>query len=130
LLSEWQRINVAFTRAKKKMIIIGDCHTLDAMEMLKTCIDICKERSTFRIWIWIWKKFFLESVSLYCLLICLLSYFRCVEFDLISSRFVDLHLEWHYVLPFEAHKYYFDTASQQTQSYASLAATQQREEII
>lgn len=81
LLSEWQRVNVAFTRAKTKMIIIGDCNTLDAMPMLKTCIDICRDR------------------------------------------------KWHYALPPEAHRFYFEDNSQQQTQMSAPFATQHNVEI-
>ncbi len=39
LLCDWQRINVALTRAKKKMILIGGVRTLRSVPLLAAMLD-------------------------------------------------------------------------------------------
>ncbi|XVE90822.1 hypothetical protein DITRI_Ditri20bG0106900 [Diplodiscus trichospermus] len=45
LLADWHRINVALTRAKKKLIMVGSCITLAKIPMLKLLIDKVDEQS-------------------------------------------------------------------------------------
>lgn len=45
LLADWHRINVALTRAKKKLIMVGSCRTLSKVPMLKLLIDKVDEQS-------------------------------------------------------------------------------------
>ncbi|XVF41374.1 hypothetical protein PTKIN_Ptkin01aG0275400 [Pterospermum kingtungense] len=45
LLGDWHRINVALTRAKKKLIMVGSCRTLSRVPMLKLLIDKVDEQS-------------------------------------------------------------------------------------
>ncbi|XWS74707.1 hypothetical protein CRYUN_Cryun01aG0020800 [Craigia yunnanensis] len=45
LLADWHRINVALTRAKKKLIMVGSCRTLSNVPMLKLLIDKVDEQS-------------------------------------------------------------------------------------
>ncbi|XVE99925.1 hypothetical protein REPUB_Repub03eG0242300 [Reevesia pubescens] len=45
LLADWHRINVALTRAKKKLIMVGSCKTLSKVPMLKLLIDKVDEQS-------------------------------------------------------------------------------------
>ncbi|XWS56828.1 hypothetical protein CRYUN_Cryun09bG0119000 [Craigia yunnanensis] len=45
LLADWHRINVALTRAKKKLIMVGSCRTLAKVPMLKLLIDKVDEQS-------------------------------------------------------------------------------------
>lgn len=40
LLRDWRRINVALTRAKHKLILIGSCDTLGHVPLLKSLLDI------------------------------------------------------------------------------------------
>ena len=40
LLRDWRRINVALTRAKYKLILIGSCDTLGHAPLLKSLVDI------------------------------------------------------------------------------------------
>lgn len=44
LLKDWRRINVAFTRAKKKLIVIGDKQTLKEAEMLNDFLGLMDEK--------------------------------------------------------------------------------------
>eukprot|EP00736_Rhodelphis_marinus_P010559 Rmarinus@m.29999 len=44
LLRDWRRINVALTRAKSKLVIIGSASTLSVVPILRNLIDICKSR--------------------------------------------------------------------------------------
>ncbi|KAL8160935.1 hypothetical protein V2J09_012424 [Rumex salicifolius] len=45
LLGDWHRINVALTRAKKKLIMVGSCTTLSRVPLLKLLIDKVHEQS-------------------------------------------------------------------------------------
>ncbi|KAL5973676.1 DNA replication ATP-dependent helicase/nuclease jhs1 [Asimina triloba] len=45
LLGDWHRINVAITRAKKKLIMVGSCKTLSTVPLLKLLIDKVHEQS-------------------------------------------------------------------------------------
>lgn len=45
ILGDWQRINVAITRAKKKLIMVGSCRTLSKAPLLKLLIDKVDEQS-------------------------------------------------------------------------------------
>ncbi|PIN12593.1 DNA replication helicase [Handroanthus impetiginosus] len=45
LLGDWHRINVALTRAKKKLIMVGSCATLSKVPLLKLLIDKVEELS-------------------------------------------------------------------------------------
>ncbi|GLT73724.1 hypothetical protein SLA2020_455620 [Shorea laevis] len=50
LLGDWHRINVALTRAKKKLIMVGSCKTLSKVPLLKLLINKVEEQSgIFRI---------------------------------------------------------------------------------
>ena len=44
LLLDWRRINVALTRAKKKLIMIGSRSTIIGSDILKRMMDIVEER--------------------------------------------------------------------------------------
>ncbi|XP_068650262.1 DNA replication ATP-dependent helicase/nuclease JHS1 [Aristolochia californica] len=44
LLGDWQRINVAITRAKKKLILVGSCRTLSKVPLLKLLIEKVDEQ--------------------------------------------------------------------------------------
>ncbi|KAL1535834.1 DNA helicase [Salvia divinorum] len=43
LLGDWHRINVALTRAKKKLIMVGSCRTLSKVPLLKLMIEKVEE---------------------------------------------------------------------------------------
>ncbi|KAL3613640.1 hypothetical protein CASFOL_041714 [Castilleja foliolosa] len=45
LLGDWHRINVALTRAKKKLIMVGSCGTLSKVPLLKLLINKVEELS-------------------------------------------------------------------------------------
>ncbi|KAK9749095.1 hypothetical protein RND81_02G102300 [Saponaria officinalis] len=45
LLGDWHRINVALTRAKKKMIMVGSCKTLSRVPLIKLLIEKVAEQS-------------------------------------------------------------------------------------
>ncbi|XP_010275324.1 PREDICTED: DNA replication ATP-dependent helicase/nuclease DNA2 [Nelumbo nucifera] len=45
LLGDWHRINVALTRAKKKLIMVGSCKTLSKVPLLKLLIEKVDEQS-------------------------------------------------------------------------------------
>ncbi|KAL2892648.1 DNA replication ATP-dependent helicase/nuclease DNA2 [Bienertia sinuspersici] len=45
LLDDWHRINVALTRAKKKLIMVGSCKTLSRVPLLKLLIEKVEEQS-------------------------------------------------------------------------------------
>ena len=44
LLLDWRRINVALTRAKKKLIMVGSRGTIRGSDILKRMMDIVEER--------------------------------------------------------------------------------------
>ncbi|URE05999.1 DNA replication factor Dna2 [Musa troglodytarum] len=44
LLGDWHRINVAITRAKKKLIMVGSCETLSRVPLLKLLIEKVNEQ--------------------------------------------------------------------------------------
>ncbi|KAI8572529.1 hypothetical protein RHMOL_Rhmol01G0206500 [Rhododendron molle] len=45
LLGDWHRVNVALTRAKKKLIMVGSCQTLSKVPLLKLLIEKVDEQS-------------------------------------------------------------------------------------
>ncbi|KAI9092990.1 hypothetical protein K1719_027513 [Acacia pycnantha] len=45
LLGDWHRINVALTRAKKKLIMVGSCRTLSKVPLLKLLIKKVEQQS-------------------------------------------------------------------------------------
>ncbi|GAB2270734.1 DNA replication ATP-dependent helicase/nuclease jhs1 [Dionaea muscipula] len=45
LLGDWHRINVALTRAKKKLIMVGSCRTLSKVPLLKLLIQKVEQQS-------------------------------------------------------------------------------------
>ncbi|KAJ4842556.1 hypothetical protein Tsubulata_008498 [Turnera subulata] len=45
LLGDWHRINVAVTRAKRKLIMVGSCRTLSKVPLLKLLIEKVEEQS-------------------------------------------------------------------------------------
>ncbi|KAK4791943.1 hypothetical protein SAY86_022378 [Trapa natans] len=45
ILEDWHRINVALTRAKKKLIMVGSCRTLSKLPFLKLLIEKVDEQS-------------------------------------------------------------------------------------
>ncbi|KAH7525256.1 hypothetical protein FEM48_Zijuj06G0205800 [Ziziphus jujuba var. spinosa] len=45
LLGDWHRINVALTRAKKKLIMVGSCKTLSRVPLMKLLIEKVEEQS-------------------------------------------------------------------------------------
>ncbi|KAJ6319289.1 hypothetical protein OIU78_014832 [Salix suchowensis] len=46
LLGDWHRINVALTRAKKKLIFVGSCKTLSKVPLLKLLVEKVEEKSS------------------------------------------------------------------------------------
>lgn len=44
LLGDWHRINVAITRAKKKLIMVGSCRTLSRVPLLRLLIEKVEEQ--------------------------------------------------------------------------------------
>ena len=47
-LSDIRRTNVALTRARKKLVMIGDSATLAANDFYKNLIDYCEEQNCYR----------------------------------------------------------------------------------
>ncbi|KAL1802450.1 hypothetical protein ACET3Z_031097 [Daucus carota] len=45
LLGDWHRINVALTRAKKKLVMVGSCRTLSNVPLLKLLLEKVEEKS-------------------------------------------------------------------------------------
>ncbi|KAL7423852.1 DNA replication endonuclease-helicase Dna2 [Cryptotrichosporon argae] len=48
LLRDWRRINVSFTRAKKKLVVFGSRRTLDADPLLAAFLGLMRERGWIR----------------------------------------------------------------------------------
>lgn len=44
LLADWQRINVALTRARCKLLIVGDSRTVGTLDKVRDLIQLCRER--------------------------------------------------------------------------------------
>jgi len=44
-LRDWRRINVSFTRAKKKLIIFGSATTMGSDKLLKSFLDLMEEKN-------------------------------------------------------------------------------------
>jgi DNA replication ATP-dependent helicase Dna2 len=44
LLHDWRRLNVCFTRAKSKLLLIGSRATLEASPVLASFFELCDER--------------------------------------------------------------------------------------
>ena len=47
LLRDWRRINVAFTRAKKKLVLVGSASTLRGEAIWGKCLRYIREKGTF-----------------------------------------------------------------------------------
>jgi DNA replication ATP-dependent helicase Dna2 len=45
LLLDWRRINVALTRAKRKLIVVGCARTVVASPHLRLCVELCRKRN-------------------------------------------------------------------------------------
>jgi DNA replication ATP-dependent helicase Dna2 len=43
-LRDWRRINVSFTRAKKKLVIFGSASTMGGDKLLKSFLDLMEEK--------------------------------------------------------------------------------------
>jgi DNA replication ATP-dependent helicase Dna2 len=44
-LRDWRRINVSFTRAKKKLVIFGSATTMGSDKLLKSFLDLMEEKN-------------------------------------------------------------------------------------
>jgi DNA replication ATP-dependent helicase Dna2 len=44
-LRDWRRINVSFTRAKKKLVIFGSATTMESDKLLKSFLDLMEEKN-------------------------------------------------------------------------------------
>lgn len=44
LLQDWRRINVAITRARFKLVIVGSSSTLSSVELFARTIQMCEDR--------------------------------------------------------------------------------------
>ena len=44
LIRDWRRINVAFTRAKNKLLMVGSKSTLESCNLFKDLITLCESR--------------------------------------------------------------------------------------
>jgi DNA replication ATP-dependent helicase Dna2 len=44
LLADWQRVNVAITRAKTKLVLLGSASTLATVPLLATLLELLRAR--------------------------------------------------------------------------------------
>ena len=49
LLSDWRRLNVAFTRAKAKLIVVGSTRTLMCNNLLSKFVTLATTKSWVRV---------------------------------------------------------------------------------
>jgi superfamily I DNA and/or RNA helicase len=47
LLADWRRINVAITRAKCKLVLLGDASTLAALPLFARLLDLVRQRGWY-----------------------------------------------------------------------------------
>lgn len=47
LLQDWRRINVAITRAKLKLLLLGDACTLRSIPLFARLVDLVRERGWY-----------------------------------------------------------------------------------
>jgi len=47
LLADWRRINVAITRARQKLVLIGSGSTLRSVPMLRHLLDLVQQRNMY-----------------------------------------------------------------------------------
>lgn len=59
LLQNWRRINVAFTRARKKLLIIGSKTAMKQVDLMQQLIDILEQKN----WIYNFDKTILDQLK-------------------------------------------------------------------
>lgn len=59
LLQNWRRINVAFTRARKKLLIIGSKTAMKQVDLMQQLIDILEQKH----WIYNFDKTILDQLK-------------------------------------------------------------------
>ena len=47
LLADWRRINVAITRSRKKLVLLGDAATLRSIQLFARLVALVQERGWF-----------------------------------------------------------------------------------
>lgn len=47
-LQDWRRLNVAITRAKRGLVIVGDSQTLSSDENWRALVDWCRNEGVFQ----------------------------------------------------------------------------------
>lgn len=47
LLQDWRRINVAITRAKSKLLLLGDATTLRSIPLFARLLDLVRQRGWY-----------------------------------------------------------------------------------
>lgn len=47
LLADWRRINVAITRARKKLVLVGDAATLASLPLFERLVGLVRQRGWY-----------------------------------------------------------------------------------
>ena len=45
LLADWRRINVALTRAQRKLVMVGSAQTVSSVPLLRQLVQLCRDKA-------------------------------------------------------------------------------------